>query len=170
MSNNKKIITIIVAVSENNVIGKDNKLIWHLPDDLKRFKRLTSGHSIIMGRKTFESFPGLLPNRKHIVMSKKLNKNFHKDVAVVDSFKDAINATEDDKNPFIIGGGEIYKLALELNVVDRIYLTRVHHKSDGDTFFPYLENEKWKEIDRSIYKKDEKHKYDFTFLTYEKII
>ena len=90
MSPNKKTITIIVAVSENNVIGKDNKLIWHLPDDLRRFKRLTSGHSIIMGRKTFESFPGLLPNRKHIVMSKKLNKNFHKDVAVVDSFREAI--------------------------------------------------------------------------------
>ena len=107
----KKSITIIVAAAENNAIGKDNDLIWSLPNDLKRFKKLTSGHSIIMGRKTFDSFPGLLPNRKHIVISRNKNISFSDEVTVVNNFEDAIRETGDDENPFIIGGGQIYKLA-----------------------------------------------------------
>ena len=103
----KKTITIIVAAAENDAIGKNNDLIWSLPDDLKRFKRLTSGHCIIMGRKTFDSFPGLLPNRKHIVISKKSKSYFPEEVIVVNNFKDAIKATNEDKNPFIIGGGPV---------------------------------------------------------------
>ena len=110
----KKSITIIVAAAENNAIGKDNDLIWSLPNDLKRFKKLTSGHSIIMGRKTFDSFPGLLPNRKHIVISRNKNISFSDEVTVVNNFEDAIRETGDDENPFIIGGGQIYKLAMDL--------------------------------------------------------
>ena len=117
------------------------------------------------------AFIAVLPNRTNIIVTR--NKEYQAENCIVkNNIIDAINISKsnNEKETFIIGGGEIYKLALELNVVDRIYLTRVHHKFDGDTFFPYLEKEKWKEIGRSIYKKDEKHKYDFTFLTYEKNI
>jgi len=168
------ITSIIVAACENNVIGMNNDLIWHLPVDMKFFKDKTANHHVIMGRKNFESIPHKfrpLPNRTNIIVTR--NKEYQAENCIVtNDLIDAINISKsnNEKETFIIGGGEIYKLALELNVVDRIYLTRIHHKFDGDTFFPYLEKEKWKEIDRSIYKKDEKHKYDFTFLTYEKII
>ena len=120
----KKSITIIVAAAENNAIGKDNDLIWSLPNDLKRFKKLTSGHSIIMGRKTFDSFPGLLPNRKHIVISRNKNISFSDEVTVVNNFEDAIRETGDDENPFIIGGGQIYKLAMDL--CDKIAVSYTH--------------------------------------------
>ena len=162
----EKTITIIVAAAENNAIGKDNDLIWSLPNDLKRFKKLTSGHCIIMGRKTFDSFPGLLPNRKHIVISKKSKKYFPEKVIVVDSIDNAIKATEDDKNPFIIGGGEIYKLAL--NYSHKIELTRVHEKFEADTFFPELDKVKWKLVDSEKNEKDEKHKFSYTYNTYIK--
>ena len=159
----EKTITIIVAAAENNAIGKDNDLIWSLPNDLKRFKKLTSGHCIIMGRKTFDSFPGLLPNRKHIVISKKSKKYFPEKVIVVDSIDHAIKATEDDKNPFIIGGGEIYKLAL--NYSHKIELTRVHENFEADTFFPELDKVKWKLVDSEKNEKDEKHKFSYTYNT-----
>ena len=162
----EKTITIIVAAAENNAIGKDNDLIWSLPNDLKRFKKLTSGHCIIMGRKTFDSFPGLLPNRKHIVISKKSKKYFPEKVIVVDSIDNAIKATEDDKNPFIIGGGEIYKLAL--NCSHKIELTRVHENFEADTFFPELDKVKWKLVDSEKNEKDEKHKFSYTYNTYIK--
>tara|TARA_B100000900_G_scaffold59502_2_gene44929 strand:- start:4671 stop:5174 length:504 start_codon:yes stop_codon:yes gene_type:complete len=162
----EKTITIIVAAAENNAIGKDNDLIWSLPNDLKRFKKLTSGHCIIMGRKTFDSFPGLLPNRKHIVISKKSKKYFPEKVIVVDSIDNAIKATEDDKNPFIIGGGEIYKLAL--NYSHKIELTRVHENFEADTFFPELDKVKWKLVDSEKNEKDEKHKFSYTYNTYIK--
>ena len=100
----KKTITIIVAAAENNAIGKNNNLIWNLPNDLKRFKKLTSGHSIIMGRKTFDSFPGLLPNRRHVIISNKSKDSFQENVIVVNNIDDALKAAEDDENPFIIGG------------------------------------------------------------------
>ena len=162
----EKTITIIVAAAENDAIGKNNDLIWSLPNDLKRFKKLTSGHCIIMGRKTFDSFPGLLPNRKHIVISKKLATSFPDNVVVVKSFEDALKETEDDKNPFIIGGGQIYKLAMDLS--DKIELTRVHSTFEGDTFFPEIDLNKWDEIKRDKRKKDSKHIYDFTFIRYDK--
>jgi len=162
----EKNITIIVAAAENNAIGKDNDLIWSLPNDLKRFKKLTSGHCIIMGRKTFDSFPGLLPNRKHIVISKKSKKYFPEKVIVVDSIDNAIKATEDDKNPFVIGGGEIYKLAL--NYSHKIELTRVHENFEADTFFPELDKVKWKLVDSEKNEKDEKHKFSYTYNTYIK--
>ena len=163
----KKSITIIVAAAENNAIGKDNDLIWSLPNDLKRFKKLTSGHSIIMGRKTFDSFPGLLPNRKHIVISRNKNISFSDEVTVVNNLEDAIRETGDDENPFIIGGGQIYKLAMDL--CDKIELTRVHEEFKADTFFPKIDEDKWKLIHEEFNEKDERHQFSFTYKTYIKI-
>ena len=163
----KKTITIIVAAAENDAIGKNNDLIWSLPDDLKRFKRLTSGHCIIMGRKTFDSFPGLLPNRKHIVISKKSKSYFPKEVIVVNNFKDAIKATNDDENPFIIGGGQIYNIAMKYT--DTIELTRVHKEFEADTFFPKINEDEWQLINEEKHEMDERHEYSFTYKTYLKI-
>ena len=163
----KKTITIIVAAAENDAIGKNNDLIWNLPDDLKRFKRLTSGHCIIMGRKTFDSFPGLLPNRKHIVISKKSDSYFPEEVIIVNNFEDALKATNEDENPYIIGGGQIYNLAMKY--CDIIELTRVHEKFEADTFFPKISKNKWKLINEEKHEKDERHKYSFTYKTYLKI-
>ena len=163
----KKTITIIVAAAENDAIGKNNDLIWSLPDDLKRFKRLTSGHCIIMGRKTFDSFPGLLPNRKHIVISKKSKSYFPEEVIVVNNFDDAIKATNEDQNPFVIGGGQIYNLAMKYS--DTIELTRIHEKFEADTFFPKINENEWELINQENHEMDERHKYSFTYKTYLKI-
>ena len=163
----KKTITIIVAAAENDAIGKNNDLIWSLPDDLKRFKKLTSGHCIIMGRKTYDSFPGLLPNRKHIVISKKSDRNFPDEVIVVNNFEDAVKATNEDENPYVIGGGQIYNLALKY--CDIIELTRVHEKFEADTFFPKINKNEWKLTNEEKHDKDERHKYSFTYKTYLKI-
>lgn len=163
----KKTITIIVAAAENDAIGKNNELIWNLPDDLKRFKRLTSGHCIIMGRKTFDSFPGLLPNRKHIVISKKSKSYFPEEVIVVNNFKDAIKATNEDENPFIIGGGQIYNIAMKYT--DTIELTRVHKEFEADTFFPKINENEWQLIYEEKHEMDERHEYSFTYKTYLKI-
>ena len=165
---NKKtqLITIIVAASENNVIGNNNKLIWHLSDDLKRFKNLTKGHHVIMGRKTFESMPRALPNRTNVIITRKENY-IAENAIVTNSLESALNIACDDAQPFIIGGGEIYNIAL--NISDRIELTRVHHNFEGDTTFPEIDKEKWIESNRVEKKKDETHSYNFTFITYNKI-
>ena len=160
----KSQLTIIVAAGENNAIGKDNKLIWHLKDDLKRFKKLTSGHHIIMGRKTFESFPKPLPNRTHIVITRQENYYVPNDVIVVNSLANAIEATKNDSQPFIIGGGEIYKQALLF--ANKIELTRVHHNFEADTFFPEIDNSIWKETGNIFHSKDDEHSHEFSFLTY----
>ena len=153
-------------MSENDVIGKDNDLIWQLRNDLKRFKALTSGHCIIMGRKTFESFPKPLPNRTHIVITRQQNYNVPEGVIVVNSLEAAIEQAKDDENPFIIGGGEIYKQALA--VVDTIEFTRVHHTFEGDTFFPLIREDIWEETGRVYNKKDDLHEFDFSYITYKR--
>lgn len=164
---NDQVLTIIVAAGENNAIGKDNDLIWHLSDDLKRFKSLTSGHCIIMGRKTFESFPKPLPNRTHIVITRQADYKVPEGVVVVNSLEDAISKSKQDVQPYIIGGGEIYKQALE--IANKIELTRVHESfEDADTFFPELDSNSWKEVSNTFHKKDENHDYEFSFLTYER--
>mgnify|MGYP001816333384 CR=1 FL=1 len=160
----KNILTIIVAAGENDAIGKDNKLIWHLRDDLKRFKTLTSGHHIIMGRKTFESFPKPLPNRVHVVISRQENYQVPEGVIVVNSLEKALEITKNDSQPFIIGGGEIYKQGMAL--ADKIELTRVHESFEADTFFPKIDTSIWKETSNTLHKKDEKHQYSFSFITY----
>ena len=165
--NKKSELTIIVAAGEDNAIGKDNDLIWHLSDDLKRFKSLTNGHCIIMGRKTFESFPKPLPNRTHIVITRQDQYTVPDGVIVVNNMEDALDAARKDKQPFIIGGGEIYKQAMPF--VDRIEITRVHHSfPEADTYFPEIDVTVWKETGRKEHTKDEKHSFPFTFLTYER--
>lgn len=162
----KRKLTIIVAAAENDAIGLGNKLIWHLRDDLKRFKNLTNGHHIIMGRKTFESFPKPLPNRTHVVISRQKDYKVPSGVILVNSLEDAIDAAKNDAQPFIIGGGEIYKQAMGL--ADKIELTRVHESFEADTFFPKIDTYVWKETANTFHTKDENHKYEFSFLTYER--
>ncbi|MDA0178351.1 dihydrofolate reductase [Mesoflavibacter profundi] len=161
-------LTMIVAAGENNEIGKDNDLIWHLSDDLKRFKSLTSGHHIIMGRKTFESFPKPLPNRTHIVITRQSNYKAPDGVIIVNSIEDAINIAKKDTQPFIIGGGEIYKQAMPY--ASKIEITRVHATfPEADTFFPKIDTSIFKETSNVFHKKDDNHQYEFSFLTFERI-
>lgn len=158
-------ITLIAAAGENNELGKDNDLVWHLPDDFKRFKKLTTGHHIIMGRKTFESFPKPLPNRTHIVITR--NKNYQKEGAVVvHSLDEALLKAQNDPQPFVIGGGEIYKVAIDS--ADKIELTRVHGTFEADTYFPKIDMNKWQLISEEKHPKDDKHNYAFSYLTYER--
>ena len=158
-------LTIIAAAAENNALGKDNDLVWHLPDDFKRFKQLTTGHHIIMGRKTFESFPKPLPNRTHIIITRKEDYKAEGCI-VVHSLEEAINAVTNDEQPFIIGGGEIYKMSI--NIADKIELTRVHGTFEADAFFPEIDTDMYKLIASEYHPKDEKHNYDFTYETYVK--
>ena len=161
-----QMITIIAAASYNDVIGNDNKLIWHLSKDLIRFKNLTKGHHVIMGRKTFESMPKALPNRTNVVISR--NKNYTaENIIVVDSIENALKVCKNDPQPFIIGGGEIYKLGLQY--AKRIELTRVHHNFEGDTFFPEINKNLWKEVKNIKMFDIENHNYNFSFVTYDKI-
>ena len=159
-------ITLIAAAAENNALGKDNDLVWHLPDDFKRFKKLTSHHHIIMGRKTFESFPKPLPNRTHIVITRKSDYDAGEPIIVVNSIEEAIKTVVDDENPHIIGGGEIYKLGMEF--ATHIELTRVHGTFEADAFFPEIDDDTWELLEESYHPKDEKHDYAFTYLTYAK--
>lgn len=161
----KQVVTLIAAAGTNNEIGKDNKLIWHLSDDLKRFKKLTSGHAIIMGRKTFESFPKALPNRTNIVITRD-KQYIAENATVVNSLEEALEVAKEDQQPFIIGGGEIYKQALD--ITHKIELTRVHESFNADTFFPKL-NSSWKEVSKEDCFKDEKHEFDYSFITYERV-
>ncbi|MEG9329032.1 dihydrofolate reductase [Salinimicrobium catena] len=158
-------LTMIAAAGENNALGKDNDLVWHLPDDFKRFKKLTTGHHIIMGRKTFETFPKPLPNRTHIVITRK--KDYQKEGAiVVHSLEEALKLAKDDPQPFIIGGGEIYELALP--EADKIELTRVHGTFEADAFFPEIDENNWELVESSFHPTDENHDYSFTYLTYRR--
>ncbi len=162
----KQVVTMIAAAGEKNELGKDNDLVWHLPDDFKRFKQLTTGHHIIMGRKTFESFPKLLPNRIHVVISR--NTSYKAEGAlVVQTMEEALDIAKGDPQPFVIGGGEIYKIGLEYS--DVIELTRVHEGTfEADTFFPEIDTTIWKLEKEEFHDKDERHKYPFTYLTYKK--
>lgn len=157
-------LTLIAAAGENDAIGKDNDLIWHLSDDLKRFKALTSGHCMIMGRKTFESFSKPLPNRTHIVVSRQQNYKVPDGVMVVHTLEDAIDATRGDQQPFVIGGGEIYKQAMLY--ASKIELTRVHETFEADTFFPKVDLSIWKEMDKTVHSKDAGHEHSFSFISY----
>jgi dihydrofolate reductase len=161
------IISIVVAVSKNNVIGKDNQLLWKLSDDLKRFKKLTTNHCIVMGRKTYDSIGKALPNRTNIIITK--NKNFHVDDAIIlHNIQDVIEyaKSKNETELFIIGGGEIYKQALE--ITNKIYLTKVDVDIDGDTFFHYNTQE-WRICYEELIAKNEKNEYDSTYQELERI-
>lgn len=165
------ILSIIVAVSENNVIGKDNQLVWHLPADMKFFKEKTTGHFIITGRKNYESIPEKyrpLPNRTNIVVTRQ--KNYHAPFALVmPSVETALTFAKEKSEEgevFIIGGAEIF--GQTLGICNRVYLTRIHHSFDGDTFFPDLNKAEWTLTHSEKHVADEKNKYDFTFETWER--
>ncbi|CAM1351263.1 dihydrofolate reductase [Tenacibaculum insulae] len=157
-------ITIIAAIANNNALGKDNDLIWYLPADLKRFKKVTSGHHILMGRNTFESIGKPLPNRTSVIITR--NNDYFKDGCLVaNSIKEAIDLT-DEKDAFIIGGAQIYQQALKDNLADRLDITIVHHDFEADVFFPEINMDVWKEVAREDFKADEKNKYDYSFVSY----
>ncbi|MBO6184384.1 MAG: dihydrofolate reductase [Chryseobacterium sp.] len=161
-------ITIVVAMGEKNEIGSGNQLLWHLPKDLKHFKDLTSGHPIIMGRKTFESIGKALPNRTNIVVSRKKNW-FQEGILIVGSLKEAVKfAKKIDENIFIIGGGNVYEQTME--IADRLEVTLVKANLEADTYFPKINSKFWKMTSEICHEKDEKNQYDFCFQTYEKVV
>lgn len=161
-------LSIIVAVAKNNVIGKDNKLIWHLPEDLKRFKRLTTDHTIIMGRKTFESLGRVLPNRKHIVLCNDAEMNIDdENVEVIDSIDKLEKYENSEEENFVIGGASIYKLLLPK--ANKLYITKINQEFDGDVYFPEIDENEWKIVEREQGTKDEKNPYDYEYITYVRI-
>ena len=161
-------LSIIVAADRNNAIGKGNNLLCHLPNDLKHFKSVTEGHTVIMGRKTFESLPkGALPNRRNIVITRNSELQYD-DCEMCHSLQEAIARCKGEKEVFIIGGGSIYNEAID--IADTIYLTAIRHSfDDADTFFPEVREGEWKEVWRQDNRADEKNKYAHTFVKFEKI-
>lgn len=159
-------ITLIVAAAENNAIGKDNKMLWHLPNDFKYFKQNTVGHSIVMGRKTFESIGRPLPERRNIVLTRDMNYR-NDEVDVANSVQEVLSYCRDEREIFILGGADIYKQTLPL--AHRVLLTRVHGTWDADAYFPELPAADWKLISRDARHKDDKHAFDYSFEVWEKI-
>lgn len=158
-------IQLIVAVTENQVIGDGEKMLWHLPKELKYFKEVTLNHSVIMGRKTFESIGRPLPNRRNIIITKQHDYQ-HPDIDVANSIEEALLYCRDERAVFFIGGGKIYEQVLP--IADRIYLTRIHTELDGTTTFPVLSKEDWELEGQVKHSKDEKHAYDFTLEVYNR--
>jgi dihydrofolate reductase len=159
------IISMIVAMSENNVIGNQNKLPWHLPADLRYFKKITLGKPIIMGRKTFATIGRPLPGRQNIIVSR--DENFKvESCEVVHTIAAALQSAEPASEVFIIGGGELYKQTL--SSVDNLYVTLVHDTIDGDTFFPFIDPLIWHEVSRIKQMRDEKNNFDYSFILYKK--
>lgn len=161
-------ITIVVAMGKNREIGANNQLLWHLPKDLKHFKELTTGHPVIMGRKTYESIGKPLPNRTNIVISRKKDW-FEEGILIVGSIKEAIKfAKKIDENAYIIGGGNIYEQTLDL--ADQLEITLVDTTLEADTFFPKIDEKKWTKTNEIHHEKDEKNQFDFSFQTFERIL
>ena len=158
-------VTIIAAVAKNRALGKDNDLIWHIPADLRRFKQLTLGHHIIMGRKTFESLEKPLPNRTNIIITR--NPEYEaQGCIIVNSLKEALVAAKPDTNPYILGGADIYHQAMDF--ADLMDLTLVHHDFEADAFFPEFSSDIWEEVGRQDFDKDEQNPYDYSFVQYKK--
>ncbi|MTI21515.1 dihydrofolate reductase [Fulvivirga sp. RKSG066] len=163
-------ISMIAAIAENNVIGKNNDMIWHLPDDMQYFMQKTTGHHVIMGRKNFESLPPKyrpLPNRTNIIITRQ--DDYEAEGAlVVNSLEEALEIAEKngENEAFIIGGGQIYNLGL--GVAHIMYLTEIHEVFEGDAYFPEFDKLKWKEVERLPHPVDHKHKYPFDFVLYKR--
>lgn len=158
------IVTIVVAIAENYAIGKNNRLLWHMPADLRHFKQITTGHTVIMGRKTYDSVGKPLPNRRNIIVTRQ-------DITiegcqVVKSIDDALVLCQSEQEVFIVGGAEIYKMAM--SKTDRIYLTIIHHSFDADTVFPEIDYTEWREAAREDHQPDEKNKFPYSFITLER--
>ena len=160
------IVSMIMAASENGVIGKENDLPWHLPDDFKYFKRTTLGHSIIMGRKTYQSLGKALPKRRNIVLTRDPEFTLP-DAEVVHSLGEALKACVGEEEVFIIGGGMIYQNALDLDIANRVYLTVVHTTIEGDTFF-HLPPRGWDLVSSDHHQQDDRHTFPFTFEVHER--
>ncbi len=157
----------MAAKASNDIIGKDNELVWHLPADLKFFKQTTKGHTLIMGRKTFESLANPLPHRDSWVVTR--NKDYQcAGASVFHSLESALKTAEENglETIFLLGGGEIYRQSMD--IADKLIITEVHHEFDGDTFFPPIDPAIWQEVSRVAHKADEKNKYDYDFVQYEK--
>lgn len=166
MTNKQVNLSIAVAVGENFAIGKNNQLLWHMPADLKYFKQTTSGHTIIMGRKTFDSVGRPLPNRRNIVITRDATLKID-GVEVVNSLDKALEITNNEEKPvFIVGGAEIYRQALPKT--QTIYLTTIHHTFEADTFFPAIDRNEWNVISAEQHKADDKNIYDYTFEVLER--
>jgi dihydrofolate reductase len=161
-------ISIIAAVADNYAIGKANNLPWHLPADLKHFRQLTTGHAIVMGKRTFESLPkGALPNRKNIVLTSVMSEGVNEGYFEADSLEDAVYLCEHEEKVFIIGGATVYKQSI--NKVDTMYITWIHNDFSADTYFPEIDFNEWKEVNREDHNPDEQNLYSYSFVKYERI-
>ena len=160
-------LSIIVAKAKNNIIGKNNLLIWHLPEDLKRFKRLTSGHTIIMGRKTFESLGRVLPNRHHIILCNDVQMQIdNENVEIFDNISMLDKYVKDKNENFVIGGATIYKLLMPM--CNKMYITEINQDFDGDVAFPEINLDEWKVIEREKGPEDGTNSFDYEYVTYER--
>lgn len=159
-------ISIIVAIAENNAIGKNNELLWHISEDLKRFKRITSGHKIIMGRNTFYSLPVRpLPGRTNVVITDIPGEKFEGCITV-NSFEQALQVCSNNEENFVIGGGMVYKQFLPHT--DRLYITRINKSFEADTFFPEINDDEWEEIERDTHGPDGENDFEYTFVIYRR--
>lgn len=160
-------ISIIAAVADNYAIGKSNNLPWHLPADLKHFRQLTTGHAVVMGKRTYESLPnGPLPNRRNIILTSIMSEGVNKGYFEADSLEDAVYLCEHEEEVFIIGGATVY--AQCIHKVDTMYITWVHHEFTADTFFPNIDLEEWEELSREKFLADEKNLYSYSFVEYKR--
>ena len=160
-------LSIIVAKAKNNIIGKDNKIIWKLPDDLKRFKEKTEGHTIIMGRKTFESLGGILPNRMHIILSRNPDFNIDSDyVKVAHSLLELQEYMENEEESFVIGGAIIYNLLMPY--CKKMYVTQLEKEFDGDALFPRINEQEWEEVSKEVGPKDGVNDFAYEYITYKR--
>ena len=158
-------LSTIVAIANNNVIGKDNKLIWHLPEDLKRFKQITTGKNIIMGRKTFESLGRVLPNRKHIILCNDMEMDIdNENVEILDDISKLDKYINSNEENFVIRGATIYKLLMPY--VNKLYITKINQDFEGDVYFPEIKEAEWKEISKEKGLKNDENPYDYEYITY----
>lgn len=161
-----KSISIIVAIAKNNGIGKDNKLLWHLPADLKRFRQITTGHTVIMGKRTFLSLPGgPLKSRRNLVISDN-HADRYEGCEMVYSIEDALDRCDEGRENFVIGGASVYQQFLPL--ASRLYITRVHKAFEADTFFPEIDPEEWIEISREMPGDNGKHEFAYDFIVLQR--
>jgi dihydrofolate reductase len=160
-------ISIIAAVSDNYAIGKSNNLPWHLPADLKHFKHLTTGHAVVMGKRTFESLPnGPLPNRKNIVLTSVMSEGVNTGYFEADSFEDVTELCEHEEEVFVMGGATVYRQCIDK--VDSLYITWVHHEFQADKYFPEIDFKKWEEVSREDFEADEQNPFSYSFVLYKR--
>lgn len=158
-------LSIIVAKAKNNIIGKNNQIIWDIPDDKKRFKNITENHVIIMGRKTFENLDGVLPNRKHVVMTQNNVLNVKdENVEIAHDVMDLKEYVNSDEECFVIGGSMIYNLLMPY--VEKLYVTEIDKDFEGDSFFPKIKEDDWKEVERIEGPKDNENNFKYEYVTY----